>query len=153
MNAAPQILTYRKDYASHLYLPFEAELDAIGGIEEFMPFAWELFNGTIAAQQAGRGRVSTPEECYVTHLVGSASQGAGTFAVRLYDTERQSLLEEVPIIGASNFGTAQRPMWLKKLYRLPPKGQLQSLVQNLSALANAIQLVLWGLRRDFRGGA
>jgi hypothetical protein len=43
-------------------------------------------------------------------------------------------------------------LWLKKLYRLPPNGQLQSRVTNLAAVANQVQIVAWGLRRDFRGG-
>lgn len=146
IQAPPIILGYR-GYATRVFAPNEDELGDV------MPYAFLLFDtatlfpavGTLAAGLTARGYTSQPEECYVTHLVGSSSQAAG-FVVQFYDTLRQRLWTPQPILFANSLGSARNPMWLKKIYRLPANGQLQCRVQNLAAAASAIQIVAWGVR-------
>lgn len=143
MISVRPLLHYRGPYFSHVFLPMPEQLEALG---EKMPFAFVLFDGTIGIQQTGRSNFSQPEECYLTHLVGSVSNVGGC-AVQLYDTERQKMLEDDPVVFNNRFGTALRPFWLKRIYRLPANAQLQVRVINLApAAVNTIQLIGWGLR-------
>jgi hypothetical protein len=149
LSQFPTIAPYR-GYASRVFLPNEHELNALG---DKMPYAFKLFDsatlfpatGTLASQQTARDYSSQPEECFITHLVGSSSQAAG-FVVQFYDTLRQKLWTPQPILFADSLGSAKQPFWLKKIYRLPANAQLQCRVINLATVANAIQVVAWGVR-------
>lgn len=152
MNDARQLAAYR-GLASRIYLPSQSDLDALGAGDEFMPYAFPLFDsatmvpgGTVPGQETGNGYVSQPEDCFITHLVGSSSQDAG-FALQVYDAERKALWQSQPINFRNFLGSAGEPFWLKRIYRLPANGQLQCQVVNLSTSANAIQVVAWGVRR------
>ncbi|MGH8863096.1 MAG: hypothetical protein ACREVZ_00365 [Burkholderiales bacterium] len=145
MIAVRPLLHYRGPYFSGVFLPLAAQLESLGA--DYMPFAFVLFDAAVGIQQTGRSNFSQPEDCYLTHLVGTVSN-AGGCAVQLYDTLRQQLLEDDPMVFNNRFGTALRPFWLKRLYRLPANAQLQVKVTNLApAAVNTIQLVGWGLRK------
>jgi len=152
---ARPLLSYRP-WESRVALPSAAEIEALG--DEYMPYAFAVFDsasmvdgGLVGAQQVGNGYVSQPEECYVTHLVGSAvnSDGtAGNFVLQIYDVQRQALWTPQPLNFSNMLGTAKKPFWLKHLYPLPAGGQLECQVTNLSAtLSCSIQVVCWGVRR------
>lgn len=141
-DAPAQLLSYRKQF-SPLYLPDD---DLLKGIDPGLrPFAFPIFDATIGAQQTGRSKYSTQTEAWLTSFVASSSQVAG-FAAQIYDSESQELLELVPTPAVMRFGTALRQFWLKRPYRWPAKGQLQTRIINLATVANAVQLVAWGLR-------
>jgi hypothetical protein len=141
-NFIPSVLGYRKAI-SHVYLPSIAELAQLDGK---IPYWWPIFDATIAAQQAGRNKFTIPDGCYWTHIVASSSQAAG-FVLQLYDTERQQIFEDQPtVVNAGHAGSSQRPFWLKKVYKLPANGQMQCRVINLAAVANAVQVILCGVR-------
>ena len=139
----PNVLGYRKAI-SHVYMPNIAELTQLDGK---MPYWWPIFDATVPAQQAGRNKFTIPDGCYWTHIVASSSQAAG-FVLQLYDTDRQQIFEDSPTtVSPNHAGSAQRPFWLKKVYKLPTSGQMQCRVINLApAAANAIQVVLCGVR-------
>lgn len=143
----PEILTYRKDLASHFYLPYQMELE-IKGAPNKMPFWWELYNGTIGPQQTDFGNVSTPPGCWILGLLASnTGVGApGSCTVEMWDAQREELLQSQPIVSTVAFGTANYPFWLKKLYKMPDNGQVQTRVINLATVQNAIQIVAFGLR-------
>ena len=141
----PSVIPYRKAI-SHVYMPDVFELSQLVGK---LPYWWPVFDsaqtGAIGAQQAARSKFTAPEGCFVTHIVGSSSQAAG-FALQLFDTERGEIMEDTPVVFGSHVGTAQRPYFLKKVYRLPSDGQLQCRVINLAAAPNNVQVVLCGVR-------
>ena len=145
ISVAPQ-LNYRGPYTSPLYLPFEAELQALGATK--FPFAFVLYDGTIGPQQTDRGQYSTPEECWITHFCASShvEGGAGAFTVEIFDAGRQQLLQFGPINSLNSQGTARTPFYLKHPYRMPVNAQIVSRIINLSAANNAIQVVAWGVR-------
>lgn len=147
----PPLLSYRGGWLnSRPYLPDMTAIAKLGF--DLMPYAFTVFDsitfagGVLGAQQTAYGKYSSPEECWITHLVGSASAVAG-FAVSFYDTDRQELWSAQPILFGNALGSAQRPMWLRKPYKMPINAQLQSKVTNLAAVGNAIQIVCWGVRR------
>ncbi len=138
----PNVLGYRKAI-SHVYMPNIAELAPLSGK---IPYWWPIFDASVASQQAGRNKFTVPDGCYWTHIIASSSQGGG-FVLQLYDTEREQIFEDTPTtVFANHAGSAQRPFWLKKVYKLPVSGQMQCRVINLAAAANAIQVVLCGVR-------
>lgn len=151
---ARPLAAYR-GFASRVYLPSAAELEALG--PEYMPYWFPVFDpsmvdgGLVGPQAVGNGYVSQPEDCYVTHLVGSAlnSDGsAGSFVLQLYDAGRKELWTPQPIALVNALGKAGEPFWLKKLYLLPAGDQLQCQVTNLSAtLSTEIQVVCCGVRK------
>lgn len=141
-DAPAQMLTYRKQF-SPLYLPDDDLLKQIDA--RLRPFGFPIFDATIGSQQTGRSKYSTQSEAWITSFVASSSQVAG-FAAQIYDSESQQLLELSPLFSGIRFGTAQRQFWLKRPYRLPAGGQLQTRIINLATASNAIQLVAWGLR-------
>ena len=152
--SVPPLLHYRGPYFSEVYLPDQALLDALG---DKMPFAFLLFDsaseipgGVVAAQQAERGSIEVPEDCWLTHLVGSSvlagpARLPGNFVAQFYDAGREQMWGG-PIMFGNMMGTALAPFYLRKPYRLPSNGQLQCRVTNLAAVAAAIQIVGWGLR-------
>lgn len=147
--SVPPILQYRGPYTSTLYLPDLTFLDALG---EKMPFAFLFFNtatdqpgASLPAQQTGRGSFNAPEGAYITHLVASCSQAAG-FMAQFFDSERQVLFNADPIFFGNGFGSAQKPFYLFRPYRVPANGLIQSKITNLATAAALIQIVGWGVR-------
>ena len=140
-NFIPNVLGYRKAI-SHVYMPTVEDLATLRGK---IPYWWPLFDGSIGAQQAARSKFTAPDGCYVTHIVASSAQAAG-FALQVFDTERGEIMEDSPAVFPNHAGSAQRPFWLKKVYRLPSNGQIQCRVINLATVANAVQVVLCGVR-------
>lgn len=146
-------LNYRGPYGSPYYMTLMRELEALPGGNKYFPFAFVLFDsatqllptGTVGAQQTALGKYTQPADCFLTSLVGSSGQAAG-FTVQIYDTDRQVLWNDQPINFGNALGSAQHQAYLKRLYRLPANKQLQCQVTNLSTLANAIQVVAWGVR-------
>jgi hypothetical protein len=137
----PNVLPYRKAI-SHVYMPSIEELVQLVGK---IPYWWPLFDGSIGAQQAARSKFTVPAGCYATHIVASSAQGAG-FALQVFDTESGQIMEDSPAVFPNHAGSAQRPFWLKKVYKLPSDGQIQCRVINLAAVANTVQVVLCGVR-------
>jgi hypothetical protein len=149
----PPLLSYRGGWLnSRPYLPDMTAIAKLGSSEKLMPYAFTVYDsatlagGVLGAQQTDRGKYSTPEECWITHLVASSSQAAG-FAVMFYDTDRQELWMAQPILSPNTLGTAQKPFWLRRPYKMPVNAQLQTKVTNLAAAGNAIQIVAWGVRK------
>jgi hypothetical protein len=145
----PPILQYRGPWFSALHLPDQAFLDALG---DKMPFAFLMYNtatdqpgASLPAQQTGRGSFNAPEGAYITHLVASDSQAAG-FMAQFFDSERQVLWNADPIFFGNGFGSAQKPYYLKRPYRVPANGLIQSKITNLATAAALIQIVAWGVR-------
>jgi len=150
MGLSPMTRLPYRGYGSRIFLPFEQQLDALG--PGMMPYAFALYDslsmgGAVGAQQTARGYTTQEENCWITHLVGSSQQAAG-FVLQVYDSERKLLWTPQPIVFSNALGTAQKPFWLKKIYKLPAEGQLACRVTNLAAAANLIQVVAWGVRVD-----
>lgn len=146
----PNVLGYRKAI-SHVYLPNTSELQQLSGK---IPYWWPLLDtaqlglpgNVLGPQQAARSKFTVPDGCYWTHITGSSSQAAG-FVLQIYDTDRQMIFEDSPTtISVNHLGSAQRPFWLRKVYKLPANGQMQCRVINLAQAAAAIQVVLCGVR-------
>lgn len=138
----PSVLGYRKAI-SHVYMPM---IDELAQLDGKMPYWWPLFDAAVGSQQAGRNKFTVPSGCYWTHIVASSSAAAG-FVLQLYDTDRKQIFEDSPTtISPNHAGSAQRPFWLKKVYRLPANGQMQCRVINLATVVNTIQVVLCGVR-------
>lgn len=138
----PSVLPYRKSI-SHVYMPHDADL---AQLQDKIPYWWPVLDAAVGSQQAARSKVTMPTGCYATHIIASSSQAAG-FVLQIFDTERGEMMEDAPIVINSNHaGTAQRPYWLRKVYRLPSDGQIQVRVINLAKATNNIQVVLCGLR-------
>lgn len=147
----PPLLSYRWGWLnSRAYLPDQTALAKLGF--DLMPYAFTVYDsinlpgGLLGAQQTDRGKYATPEDCWITHLVASSSQAAG-FAIMFYDTDRKELWNAQPILFPNMLGTAQKPFWLKRPYKMPINAQLQTKVTNLAATGNAIQVVAWGVRK------
>ena len=147
----PPILSYRGGWLNSR--PYMPDLTAIAKLGfDLMPYAFTVYDsinlpgGVLGTQQTDRGKYSTPEDCWITHLVASSSQAAG-FAIMFYDTDRQELWNAQPILAPNMLGTAQRPFWLRRPYKMPVNAQLQTKVTNLAAAGNAIQVVAWGVRK------
>lgn len=149
-----QLLTYRGFYGSEDHLPTEALLDEIDAI---VPYWFPLYDsatslpsGSLGAQQTDRGQVIAQEDCWIWSLIASASQGANSFVVQLYDTEREITFMDEDVFGGSFAGTALRQFFLKSPVHIPVGGQIESRVINLAAVANAIQIIGFGVRPDSR---
>jgi hypothetical protein len=147
----PPLLNYRGGWLnSRPYLPDMTALAKLGF--DLMPFAFTVFDsvtltgGVLGAQQTQYGKYSTPEECWITHLVASSSQVAG-FAATFYDTDREELWSAQPIVFGNKLGTGKQPFFLRRPYKMPINAQLQAKVTNLAAAGNAIQVVCWGVRK------
>jgi len=139
----PNVLHYRKAI-SHVYMPDTKDLEQL---QNKIPYWWPVLdNVAIGSQQAARSKVSMPQGSYATHLVASSSQAAG-FVLQLFDTERGEMFEDQPTLRFVNHaGSAQRPFWLRKVYRLPFDGQIQCRVINLAKAVNTVQVVICGVR-------
>jgi len=147
----PPLLSYRKGWMdSRNYLPDMTAVARLGF--DVMPYAFTVFDsvtlagGVLGPQQTGRGRYATPEQCWVLVLVGSSQQPAG-FSAQFYDTDRQELWNAQPVIFSAIVGSAQKPFFLRRPYKMPINAQLQCKVTNLATVGNAIQVVAWGVRR------
>lgn len=147
----PPLLSYRAGWLnSRDYMP---DLTAIAKLGfDLMPYAFTVFDsivlagGVLGAQQTAYGKYSTPEDCWITHLVASSAQAAG-FAATFYDTDREQLWSSQPILFGNKLGTAQKPFWLRRPYKMPLNAQLQAKVTNLAGVGNAVQIVCWGVRK------
>lgn len=160
VETARQLAAYR-GVATRIFLPDAGELAALGGdIDTWMPYAFPLFDsrtmvlgGLVGPQQVGNGYISQPEDCWITHLVGSLVADGDTddtpaaFSLQIYDSKRQALWTPQPINEANVLGDAGEPFWLKRLYLLPAGNQLQCQVTNLLTVAAEIQVIAWGLRK------
>lgn len=147
----PPILHYRGPWFSALHLP---DTDFLAALGDKMPFLFSLFDSAVditpittvvGPQQIGRGWFNAPEGAYLTHLVASSSQAAG-FMAQFFDSERQVLWNVDPVFFGNGFGTAQRPYYLKRPYKVPANGWIQSKITNLATVSNAIQIIAWGVR-------
>lgn len=155
ISFVPASASYRK-WESHYALPDPRELDALGEtiVYAFVPFdSQDMTGGNIAAGVTAYGGMTQEDDCWVYALTGSSinpsSPGtSGNFTVQFYDTERQKLFQTQPILFANGLGSAQKPFWLRKPYKLPRNGQIKTAVVNLATFAAAIQVVMWGLRKD-----
>jgi hypothetical protein len=164
----PSIVPYRK-FASRIFLPEQQALSELG---DSMLFGFVAFDSTdvglpngIASQDVAYGNVTQPGECWITHfaasswltLGGTQADGItpGNFAVQFYDANRQKLWSESPIPlanslgGFGNVGTSAGflPFYLKRPYKLPASGALQTRVINLSTDTNRVQIMAWGYRQ------
>ena len=149
----PSPITYWQDTERSLENLPDPDVTALSKLGfDLMPFAFTAFDsivltgGVLGAQQTAYGKYSTPEECWLTHLVASSSQVAG-FSVTFYDTDRQELWSAQPIVFGTALGSAKFPFWLRRPYKMPINAQLQAKVTNLAAAGNAIQIVCWGVRK------
>lgn len=169
----PSVLPYRK-FGSRIFLPNTHDLLEAGG-GNAMPFGFVAFdsgdaglpNG-IASQDVAYGSVTQPADCWITHLVASSQLTGGTtipngtvgnFAVQFLDAQRQKLWSDQPISFANALGAGRGsggaigavkgflPLYLKRPYKLPAGGALQTRVINLSTDTNQVQIVAWGLRQ------
>lgn len=154
----PAKLSYR-GAGSWYSLPDQDELNALG--PNMLPFGFVPFSsvdmvpgGTVGIGATAYGAMTQEDDCWITHLTGSvinpASPGAsgGNFTVQFYDSERQALWMAQPFFFNNIMGSAQKPFYLRRLYKLPAQGQIKCSVVNLSPYAAEIQIVAWGLRRD-----
>jgi hypothetical protein len=149
-----QLLTYRGFFGSDLYLPDEILLDEI---DSYVPYFFPLYDsatslpsGSIGPNQTDRGQIIAQEDSWLVSLIASASQGPASFSFQLYDTEREITFMEDDLFGSIAFGSASKQFFLKTPIPIPTGGQIESRVINLSASANAIQLVGYGVRPDMR---
>lgn len=152
-HAARPLAAYR-GIGSRIYLPNPAQLESLP--VDFMPYAFILFDsnndndGNVDAQATAYGATTQPEDCFITHLVGSAinsDASPGNFVLQIFDAKRGQLWNNRMLNFANGLGSAGQPFWLKNLYRLPAGDELQIKITNLSAtLACAIQVVAWGVR-------
>jgi len=149
-----QLLTYRGFFGSEFHLPIEELLDSIDAI---VPYWFPLYDsatslpsGLIAAQQTDRGQVIAQEDCWIVSIIASASQGANSFVMQLFDTEREITFMDEDLFSGNCTGTGQKQFFLKTPMHIPVGGQIESRIINLAAAANAIQVIGFGLRPDSR---
>jgi hypothetical protein len=148
------ILSYRGFFGSEFHLPTEELLDQI---DAYVPYFFLLYDsatslpsGSLGPQQTDRGQVIAQEDSWILALMASAAQGVNSFAMQLYDTEREITFMDGDVFSANAVGTAQKPLFLKTPMHIPVGGQIESRIINLSSLANAIQVVGIGVRPDLR---
>jgi hypothetical protein len=145
----PTVLTripYR-GWESQIALPMQHDLDSLSSKDMVQ-------GGTVGVGATAYGSMTQEEDCWITHITGSsinpsAPASTGTFSVQFYDSERQKLWHPQPFFFQNVGGSAQQPFFLRRLYLLPSQGELKCSIVNLATFAAEIQVVLWGLRKDF----
>lgn len=149
-----QLLTYKSFYGSEDILPTEALLDEI---DAYVPYWFPLYDsatslpsGSVGAQQTDRGQVIAQEDCWIVSLIASASQGANSFVMQLYDSEREFTFMDEDVFSGNCTGSGQKEFFLKTPMHIPTGGQIESRIINLAATPNAIQVIGFGLRPDSR---
>jgi hypothetical protein len=116
---------------------------------------WEACSFVINALGTARVRVNLQREFTLLAISTSAtSVAAGGFRAQLYDQiKKRSLMDRgvQQALMAGNMGTNPlAPFFLREPYCFDqPDSQVVVLVQNVEAVQNSIQIVLYGLARRF----
>jgi len=94
--------------------------------------------------------VIAQEDCWIWSLIASASvAGIVSWCSSLTPSGEITFMDEDVFVGNAA-GTALRQFFLKSPIHIPIGGQIESRVINLAAVANAIQIIGFGVRPDSR---
>jgi hypothetical protein len=117
---------------------------------------WEVVSMILAAQGTLQARVNLQRDfTLISVATSSSSLVAGGFRAQLYDTKKQVRLadrgvQQAMMGGQSGGAGPTAPFFLRDPYRFDqPDSQILVMVQNLEAVQNTIQVVLYGLALRF----
>jgi hypothetical protein len=126
------------------------------GLPGYQP-RWEVVNGVIGAQQSLIVKVDVMSDWHLLAIGCSASVNTvGGFRAQFYDLVKQRRLNDrgiqFPNLGGGNSPGPVAWFFLREPYRFDlPKSQMQIMMQNLEAVANTVQLALYGQSAPFTG--
>jgi len=122
------------------------------GLEGYQP-RWEIVNGVLGARQTVQVRVDLMTDWHLLAALGSATTNTlGGFRVQIYDQLKRVRLQDRGIQFPNLGGGAGGAFFLREPYRFDlPKSQLLVLVTNMEAVANTVQLALYGVAAPFTG--
>jgi hypothetical protein len=122
------------------------------GLRGYAP-RWEVISAVLGARQTAQIRVDIQRGWNVMALLGSATSNvAGGFRVQFYDVVKKrrmaDRLWQFPNVG----GNSGQTFFLREPYPFDdPRPQLLITLQNLEAVQNTVQLVLYGVKPPFQG--
>jgi hypothetical protein len=121
-----------------------------GGLDGYGP-TWECVSMVLTALGTSQVRVSLQREFTLLGLnVSTSSNVSGGFRAQLYDVNKQVRLADRGVQQALLGGTDGEMFFLREPYAFPqPNSQILVMVQNLEAVQNTIQLVLYGVALPF----
>jgi len=118
----------------------------VGGMAEHAP-SWEVVSMVLGAQATAQARVNLQRDFWLMALVTSASQitAAGGFRVQFYDTIKKLRLADRGILKHCVGGNGSAPFWLRDPYNFDqPNSQLLVTITNMEAVANTVQVAIYG---------
>lgn len=136
-------LTYRK-LATSAYVPSAQTRQPLAGK---LPF-WYVFNYNLTARQTMEYRAVTSKNFYLLAIMGDSQvglPGAPGFRAQIFDAARKMRFSDRGVEMANLVGNAQGPAFERVPYRFEPLSPILVRVQNTLAVANAGQIVLYGM--------
>lgn len=117
-----------------------------GGMAEHAP-SWEAVNLVLDPLGTLQARVNLQKDFWLVAITTSATTNtaAGGFRAQLYDSIKKVRLADRGILRALIGGSASGPFFLREPYQFDqPNSQLLIIAQNMEAVQNTIQIVLYG---------
>lgn len=123
------------------------------GLEGYQP-RWEVVNAVLGAQQTLQVRVDIMTDFHILALLGTASTNTvGGFRAQFYDQLKRLRMADRGVQFSNIGGKSNSPFFLREPYRFDlPQSQMLVLFQNLEAVANTVQIALYGVAAPFTGG-
>lgn len=149
-------------YALGIWLP-ERKLASSGfvpgklaqrGLYGWRPY-WYVFDLALGASQTLEGRAACPSDFQLLAITLSATvDEAGhqipaptpACRVQIFDGKRKKRFSALGINDVNLAGTAQAPFILRRPYRFHAGGVILLRAQNLTTVANTVQVVLYGVQ-------
>jgi len=132
----------QRKLATSAYVPsLQARLPLAGK----MPF-WYVVDFVLAARETREYRVTPGSDFYLVGLLGDSLPQVGGVKAYIYDSKRKQRFSDKPVNSVNLVGTASQPFFHRAPYRFPALSPVLVKVQNLGIIANAGQIVLYGVK-------
>jgi hypothetical protein len=122
------------------------------GLEGYQP-RWEVANAVLGARQTVQVKLDLMTDFHLLALLGGATTNTvGGFRAQLYDQLKRYRLADRGVQFPNIGGSAAGAFFLREPYRFDlPRSQALVLLQNMEAVTNTVQLVLYGAAAPFAG--
>ncbi|MCI0402700.1 MAG: hypothetical protein L0212_04160 [Acidobacteria bacterium] len=140
------VMTPRRKLASSAYYPGpQARIPLAGGK---IPY-WYVVDYTLAGRDSGDGRIVVGKHFVLVALMGSASQGAGSFRTQFFHvlgTQKGFRFSRTGLNFGNALGAATDAFFLRRPYPMPNETELLNRTANLNAAQNVVQIVAYGFQ-------
>lgn len=117
----------------------------VGAMADHSP-KWEVVTVVLDALGTTQARINVERDFHIVSLLASSSSNvSGGFRAQLYDTLKKVKFEDRGVNFANLAGASGKAYMLREPYQFDlPNSQVLLLLQNLEAVQNTIQIVLYG---------